>query len=135
MGRFVILVLAVATHMSGWAVASDNFAGTWTGTVNGQPGVTLRIENPKASHCGEATLYTQANDNGTWRVAGALTQPVTSCTTNGNVLVFRTKYYASRGSSDLVEQKYRISVESMSTAVLRSSSGNMRAHPIRLERK
>jgi len=81
MGRFVILVMAVSSHVSGWAVASDNFAGIWTGTVNGQPAVTLRIENPKASHCGEATLYAQADDNGTWRVAGALTQPMTSCTT------------------------------------------------------
>ena len=126
---FATLLLAPSLEAS----ANPDFSGTWEGTANNQPAITLFIHEDRGAISGEITFYTQTSDSdGTWRVANKFTTPIIFPKIKENVLIFHARYYKSRRNSDLGEFKFEMILDGPSSAMLRSLEHRRQAVPLRL---
>jgi hypothetical protein len=120
------------------ASTKRDFSGTWEGTANNQPAITLFIQEDRGAISGEITFYTQTSgSDGIWRVADKFTTPITSPEVKESTLIFRAQYYKSRGSSDLGDFKYEMILDGLNASTFHGLGHRHRhkATPLRLTRQ
>jgi biopolymer transport protein ExbD len=86
------------------AVAQNSsFAGTWEGSRNGIPGISLKIQEADRNVTGNVVFCFQqrADTNTPWHVAGESAVPLLAPHIEGKTLTFEVEHHKCRGCAEL----------------------------------
>lgn len=134
LASYIFATLLLAPRLE--ASVNPDFSGTWEGTANHQPAITLFIHEDGGVIRGEITFYTQSSDtDGTWRVADRFTTPIISPKVKKNSLIFHAQYYKSRRNSDLGDFRFEMTLGGPGTSIFRNLEHSHKAVPLKLERQ
>jgi biopolymer transport protein ExbD len=81
---------------------NSSFAGTWEGSMNGLPGINLKIEEADGKVSGTAVFYLQQRkgDNLPWHATGESEVPLLAPQVKGKTLIFAVQHHRCHGCSE-----------------------------------
>ena len=96
------LILAAMTLWTGLAAAESSFTGTWKGTRNGLPAVTLIVRDSAGTISGTIEFFLQVRDSESspWHVDAGDTEVLLSPVVHNKVLSFEVRHHVCHNCTE-----------------------------------